>query len=74
MGQPVNAPSGRAEFGANAMQGGGQEARVDPNSKWCRWCQKRFKNEAVYNGHLTGKVRSACRSACRSAGSCAPAP
>ena len=59
MGQPVNAPSRRAEFGANAMQGGGQEARVDPNSKWCRWCQKRFKNEAVYNGHLTGKVRAA---------------
>ena len=32
-----------------------QKEWVNPESKFCRWCQKRFANEAVFNGHLTGK-------------------
>jgi hypothetical protein len=32
-----------------------QKEWIDPESKFCRWCQKRFANEAVFNGHLTGK-------------------
>lgn len=30
-------------------------AYIDPNSKFCRWCQKRYANENVYNSHLNGK-------------------
>jgi hypothetical protein len=32
-----------------------QKEWVNPDSKFCRWCQKRFANEAVFTGHLTGK-------------------
>jgi hypothetical protein len=28
---------------------------IDPNSKFCRWCRKRFANENVYKAHLEGK-------------------
>lgn len=31
------------------------DVRPPPDSKFCRWCQKRFANEAVYTFHLTGK-------------------
>ena len=38
-----------------AMPDKAARAYIDPNSKFCRWCQKRYANENVYNSHLNGK-------------------
>ena len=38
-----------------AMPSRADREYIPPNSKFCRWCQKRFANENVYSNHLTGK-------------------
>jgi hypothetical protein len=48
-------PPARAARGLLWASAMAQKEWVSPDSKFCRWCQKRFANEAVFNGHLTGK-------------------